>query len=95
MLSAGSSPILRHLTSLFWHITLNERLMQKLPYYQVKCEQYWPSNVQGTVTLNGGLSVLLQEVIPFADYELRKLIISNVRHKGTFMLSMLRTHTNI
>ena len=45
----------------------------------MKCEQYWPNNIEETITLSGGLSVLLQEVIPFADYELRKLIISKVR----------------
>ena len=40
---------------------------------QVKCEQYWPERVGETVSVdNDRLIVLLNEVVPFADYELRK-----------------------
>ena len=45
---------------------------------QPKCEQYWPSGVEESISLSGGMSVQLLEVVPFADYEMRKLVISHV-----------------
>ena len=49
---------------------------------QVKCEQYWPERVGEAITVDGGrLIVHLNEVVPFADYELRKLTVYCVSHK--------------
>ena len=42
----------------------------------MKCEQYWPKRVGETVSVdNDRLIVSLNEVVPFADYELRKITI--------------------
>ena len=52
---------------------------REFDWLQVKCEQYWPRKVGETLTLDGGnLTVQLREIIPYADYELRKIIISDV-----------------
>ena len=47
---------------------------------QRKCEQYWPDNVHDTyVPPETTLVVSFEEVQPFADYEIKKLIVTNVR----------------
>ena len=34
--------------------------------------------MEESISLSGGMSVQLLEVVPFADYEMRKLVISHV-----------------
>lgn len=46
---------------------------------QKKCEQYWPDAVGQTVVQpNTTLEVTLKELMPFADYEIRKLEVLDV-----------------
>ena len=47
---------------------------------QRKCEQYWPDNVHDTyIPPETTLMVLFEEVQSFADYEIKKLVVTNVR----------------
>lgn len=47
---------------------------------QRKCERYWPDNIHDTYTPpETTLVVSFEEVQPFADYEIRKLVVTNVR----------------
>ena len=51
---------------------------------QEKCEQYWPGRVGETISVDDDkLIVLLNEIVPFADYELRKITIYYVRYNTT------------
>ena len=55
--------------------------INSFPNLQDKCTQYWPANVGKTTTPTGSkLAVTLSSVQPFAEYEIRKLIIENVRY---------------
>ena len=59
----------------------------------MKCEQYWPERVGEAITVDGGrLIVHLNEVVPFADYELRKLTVYCVSHK-TSQNNLYSSHT--
>jgi len=46
---------------------------------QVKCEQYWPENINATLNPGYNLSVTLTSSLPFAEYEIRKLVLKDVR----------------
>ena len=47
---------------------------------QRKCEQYWPDDIHVTyIPPETTLSVSFEEVQQFADYEIRKLVVTNVR----------------
>ena len=47
---------------------------------QRKCEQYWPDNVNDTFTPSGSsITVLMTELQAFADYEIRKFLVTDVR----------------
>ena len=43
------------------------------------CEQYWPEKVNATLNLGYNLSVTLTSSLPFAEYEIRKLVLKDVR----------------
>ena len=46
---------------------------------QRKCETYWPDNVHDTYTPpDTNLMVTFSEVQPFADYEIKKLVLTDV-----------------
>lgn len=48
---------------------------------QKKCEQYWPDIVGQTVEPpDTTLEVTLTELMPFADYEIRKFEVKDVSH---------------
>ena len=48
--------------------------------FQRKCEPYWPDNVHDVYNPpNTSLSVSFDELQPFADYEIKKLVVTNVR----------------
>ena len=42
------------------------------------CEQYWPEKVNATLNLGYNLSVTLTSSLPFAEYEIRKLVLKDV-----------------
>jgi len=42
------------------------------------CEQYWPEKVNATLNLGYNLSVTLTSSLPFAEYEIRKLVLIDV-----------------
>ena len=44
---------------------------------QRKCEQYWPDNVNDTYDA-GNLSVTLTDLVPYADYEIKRFSIKDV-----------------
>ena len=49
------------------------------PVLQRKCEQYWPDNVHETYDPpETTFIVSFEEVQPFADYEIKKLVVTNV-----------------
>ena len=53
-----------------------------LLFFQRKCEQYWPDNVHDTYQpLETTLLVSFEEILPFADYEIKKLVVTNVSLK--------------
>ena len=54
-----------------------------------KCEQYWPERVGETISPDGGVSVLLQSVLPFTEYEIRELVLTNVRAGSSTQLSCM------
>ena len=43
-----------------------------------KCEQYWPDNVDETITPKPSLAVKLTQIQRFADYELRTMTVTKV-----------------
>ena len=45
---------------------------------QKKCEQYWPEKVNATLNPGYNLSVTLTSSLPFAEYEIRKLVLKDV-----------------
>ena len=45
-----------------------------------KCEQYWPDNVDETIKPKPSLSVKLTQIQRFADYELRTMVVTKVKH---------------
>ena len=45
---------------------------------QRKCELYWPEKVGETFKPGSGLHVEYKEVIPFADFEIKKFVVTNV-----------------
>ena len=63
--------------------TLAGFLSQVSFLFQRKCEQYWPERVGETISPDGGVSVLLKSVLPFAEYEIRELVLTNVRVDST------------
>ena len=45
---------------------------------QRKCELYWPEKVGDTFKAGCGIHVQYKEVVPFADFEIKKFIVTNV-----------------
>ena len=45
---------------------------------QKKCEQYWPENIDETLTPGLNLSVTLTSILPYAEYEVRKFTVKDV-----------------
>ena len=69
--------------------TLAGFLSQVSFLFQRKCEQYWPEKVGETISPDGGVSVLLKSVLPFAEYEIRELVLTNVRAGSSTQLSCM------
>ena len=64
-----------------WHVINTEFLYFFLCVccFQRKCEQYWPNNVHETYNPpETTLLVSFEEVQPFADYEIKTLVVTNV-----------------
>jgi hypothetical protein len=60
----------------------SEPANDNLLIFQRKCEQYWPENVHDTYSPpETTLLVSFEEVQPFADYEIKKLVVTNVSLK--------------
>ena len=58
---------------------------------QTKCEMYWPDKVGDTYNPPmSSLSIIYKELLPFADYEIRKFFITDVSmycvHKFVLMI---------
>ena len=45
---------------------------------QIKCEQYWPENVNAILNPGYNFSVTLTCSLPFAEYEIRELVLKDV-----------------
>lgn len=45
---------------------------------QRKCETYWPEKVGGTFNAGHGIHVQYKELVPFADFEIKKFSVTNV-----------------
>ena len=45
---------------------------------QAKCEKYWPENLESTLKLKNNLVISMTEVLPFTEYEIRKLKVQDV-----------------
>ena len=57
--------------------------------FQRKCEPYWPDNVHDVYNPpNTSLSVSFEELQPFADYEIKKLVVTNVRLSTIGLISV-------
>ena len=59
--------------------------------FQRKCEPYWPDNVHDVYNPpNTSLSVSFDELQPFADYEIKKLVVTNVRQWSVCLINVLQ-----
>ena len=47
-------------------------------FLQKKCEEYWPVNVGESVEPGHGLNVALTSMLPFAEYSVRKMTVTQV-----------------
>ena len=53
---------------------------------QKKCEQYWPDTIgRATTQPNTTLQVTLKELLPFADYEIRRFEVHDVSEVNLFI----------
>ena len=45
---------------------------------QVKCEQYWPDQLNTAVTKGSKFTVTVTSFVPSAEYQVRKLVLKSV-----------------
>ena len=64
------------------------------PFLQRKCEPYWPDSKAEPVLTNRGVQVTLSSIEPFADFEIRTLIVKCVSGSG-LVFDLLGPHTTL
>ena len=57
---------------------------------QKKCEQYWPASMEETKDVGNSLSVRMTSLLPFAEYDIRSLVVTNVSGHQSIII-----HVNI
>ena len=67
--------ILSH-ADLLWLMVVS--ISQLTLYPQVKCEQYWPDQLNATNTIGSNFTVTLTSFVPSAEYQVRKLVVKSV-----------------
>jgi len=81
----------------FWRMIWENRLptlvmLTRCFEGKIKCKQYWPENISATLNPGYNLSVTLTSSIPFAEYEIRKLVLKDTSYLDETSLQVTQLH---
>ena len=68
-----------------FYISLSLSLSLSLSF-QRKCEQYWPDNLKEYKEFGHGIRVEVVSVTPYADFEMRKIVVTQVNYSLTCLV---------
>ena len=58
-------------------------------YFKRKCEQYWNNNLSETFQAGNNMTVVVNQCLGFADYEVRDMTILNVRLYQSYVFVLM------